>query len=93
MSGDYESHIYDSTRGITYIKALEGSIIHAQGCTFHLNNYMKKNVPNSNLFEIFDSSIVELEGKIVHDFGLKIYKANNARMTVNGRSLNNGFNQ
>ena len=92
LSGDFESHIYDSTKKITYLKVSEGSTVYARGCTFHLNNYMKKKVPDSNLFEVYDSSKIELEGKVVHGTGVKILKSNNARMTLNGRSLKNGLN-
>ena len=93
LSGDFESHIYDSTKVITYIKASESSIIYGKGCTFHLNNYLKKNVPDSNLFEVYDNSMIELDGRIVHGSGVKIYKSVNGKMTINGYILNNGKNQ
>ena len=92
LSGDYEAHIYDSTNKITYIKASEGSAVYAKGCKFHLDNYLKKRVPDSNIFEVYDSSKIELEGKVVYGKGVKILKSNNARMTLNGRSLKNGLN-
>ncbi len=92
LSGDYESHIYDSTKSITYIKAIESSVIYAKGCTFRLNNYLRKKVPNSNLFEIYDNSKIELEGRVDHGNVLKIYKSNNGKMSLNGRSLKSGNN-
>ena len=92
LSGDFESHIYDSTKKITYLKVSEGSTVYARGCTFHLNNYMKMKIPDSNIFEVYDSSKIELEGKVLHGSGVKVLKANNARMTLNGRSLKNGLN-
>jgi hypothetical protein len=92
LTGDFESHIYDSTKSITYIKATGGSVVYAKGCTFRLNNYMKKKIPDSNLFEIYDNSKIELEGRIDHGNGLKIYKSNNGKMSLNGRNLKSGKN-
>ena len=92
ISGDYQSHIYDSTKSITYLRVSGGSIVRANGCTFHLNNYMNKKVPDSNLFEVDDSSVLQMEGRVEHGNSLKIKKSNRSQVSINGNALKNGNN-
>ena len=92
FSGDYQSHIYDSTKSITYLSVSGSSIVHANGCTFHLNNYMKKKVLDSNLFVVDDSSVLQMEGKVVHGNSLRIKKSSSSHISINGTELKNGNN-
>lgn len=92
ISGDFESHIYNTTRSITYIRAVGGSKVSGKGCSFHLNNYMNKKIPISNLFEVFDNSKMEIDGNVVHGAGFRISKSKNAQVRINGKELSNGNN-
>ena len=90
MSGDYETHIYDSTRELTYVKAVNNSVINAKSCNFRLSNYLKKKVPDSNLFEVAGGSEIRMEGRIDHGNVVRVKKASNSVMTINGKSVSNG---
>ena len=92
ISGDFESHIYDSTKRILYMSVSDGSIVHANGCNFHLSNYLKKSVPDSNLFEISDNSTLEIKGRVIHGNSIKVKKSTNGKMILNGKQLKNGNN-
>lgn len=92
ISGDFQSHIYDSTKSLTYLNVSGGSIVRAHGCTFHLNNYMKKKIPDSNLFEVNDNSVLQMEGSVKHGTSIRIKKSNNSQISLNGNSLKNGIN-
>ncbi len=92
LSGDFQSHIYDSTKGITYITASANSTVHARGCFFHLDNYLKKKIPESNLFVVNDNSVIEVQGKVRHGNVIKIKKSFHGTMKYNSRSLKDGDN-
>lgn len=92
LSGDFQSHIYDSTKGITYIKASANSTVNARGCLFHLDNYLKKKIPESYLFEASDNSMIEIQGKVRHGNVLKIKKSPHGIIKYNGKSLKDGNN-
>lgn len=92
LSGDFQSHIYDSTKGITYIKASANSTVNARGCLFHLDNYLKKKIPESYLFEASDNSMIEIQGKVRHGDVLKIKKSPHGIIKYNGKSLKDGNN-
>ena len=92
LSGDFQTHIYDSTKGITYIKASGSSTVDARGCLFHLDNYLKKKIPESYLFEVNDNSMIEIQGKVRHGDVLKIKKSPHGIMKYNGKSLKDGSN-
>lgn len=87
LSGDFESHIYDSTKKITYIKATNRSIIRANGCSFHLNNYLKKKIPYSNLFESTSGSIIIIYGSVNHDNKVTIKKDGGSHVFLNDKEL------
>ena len=93
LSGDYQAHIYDSTKCITYIKASDNSTVNARGCLFHLDNYLKKKIPESDLFEVNDNSMIEIHGKIRHGNVLKIKKSPQGIIKYNGQPLKDGNNQ
>lgn len=90
VSGDFETHVYDSTKELVYIKASDNSRIVARACIFHLNNYLKKRVPVSKCFEVFDNSDLSINGKVIHgnDFSVKI--KNNSCIVLNGDTLKDG---
>lgn len=93
ISGDYQTHIYDSTKGLTYIKARNNSIVNAQSCNFRLNNYMKKKVPSSNLFEALNNSQIIIDGQITHSSSeIRVGRSTGGVVKVNGVELKNGIN-
>jgi len=92
MSGDFETHVYDSTKSLTYIKASNNSIVHANGCRFHLSNYLKKKVPDSSVFEVLGRSVIEINGAVTHGSSLRVKKENGARIIINGKDQKNGLN-
>lgn len=91
MSGEYELHIYDSTKELSYIKA-NNSIINAHSCKFRLNNYLKKKVPDSNLFEVVGGSSLDIRGVVTNGVKLKIKKSANGKFLLNGIEMKNGNN-
>ena len=94
ISGDFQTHIYDSTKSLTYIKARNNSVVRAPACNFRLNNYMKKKVPSSNLFESYNNSQIIIDGKIIHDSSdIRIGRATGGIVRINGVELNNGKNK
>lgn len=92
MSGDFETHVYDSTKSLTYIKASNNSFVRANGCVFHLSNYLKKKVPDSNVFEVSGKSVIEINGKVTYGSSLRVKKENGTRIILNGKEQKNGLN-
>lgn len=93
VNGDFECHIYDETKVITYIKAINNSVVNANGCFFHLNNYLKKKIPYSPLFECVNNSNIQIEGKISHPLKeIQVKSINGGAINFNGSRLINGKN-
>lgn len=92
LSGDFEAHIYDSTKELTYLIISEKSVVHAKGVSFHLGNYLNKKIPASNLFDVSDNSILEIDGEVLHGNNIMSKISSGSKVSINGNNLINGNN-
>lgn len=90
ISGDFETHIYDATRNLIYLKAINNSTIDVNSGVFHLNNYLKKKIPQTYCFEVLDNSNITIRGKVSHGDYFCIKKEPNSSFSLNGNFLNDG---
>ena len=91
--GDFQTHIYDSTKELIYLKCSDNSIITANSCYFHLNNYLNKKVPQNSIFEVSNNSKVTINGRVEHSTGINLTLKEKSSLFFNGKYLSNGINK
>lgn len=87
MTGDYELHIYDSTKCLTFVEAINNSVIDCNSSVFHLNNYLNKKIPKTLFFISRNASIINMEEVKRNKVYLKIETSDEGHVLFGGKQL------
>lgn len=92
MNGEFELHVYDSTKEVSFIKAHDNSNVICGNSTFRLNNYLKKKIPSSSQFEASGCSSIAIDGKVRFE-GNKIHinAGKDGKILYKGKDLATGI--
>lgn len=92
MNGEFELHIYDSSKDVSFIKAHDNSNVNCGISTFRLNNYLKKKIPSSSQFEASGNSSIAIDGKVRFEGDKILINAEkDGKILYKGKSLSTGI--